>query len=89
MNELLFRWFKGARENNIPLSGPVLQEKALDFAKYLNLDEFKASNGWLESWRSRYGIRFFKVCGESANVNLNIVSEFKSILPEIVKDFDL
>jgi len=89
LNELLFRWFKGAREKNIPLSGPVLQEKALDFAKDLNLDEFKASNGWLESWRFRYGIGFFKVCGESANVNLNIVSEFKSKLPEIVKDFDL
>jgi hypothetical protein len=89
LNELLFRWFKGACGKNIPLSGPVLQEKALDFAKDLNLDEFKASNGWLESWRSRYGIGFFKVCGESANVNLNVVSEFKSKLPEIVKDFDL
>ena len=32
---------------------------------------------------------YFKVCGDSANVNLNVVSEFKSKLPEIVKDFDL
>ena len=56
LNELLFHWFKGACGKNIPLSGPVLQEKALDFAKDLNLDKFKASNGWLESWRSRYGI---------------------------------
>lgn len=45
LNELLFRWFKGAREKNIPLSGPILQEKALEFAKELNLPEFKASNG--------------------------------------------
>ena len=85
LNELLFRWFKGAREKNIPLSGPILQEKALDFAREMKLDDFKASNGWLDSWRSRYGIGFFKVCGKSSDVNLNVVSEFKAKLSEIVK----
>ena len=33
--------------------------------------------------------RFFKVCGESADVNLNVVSELKAKLPEIVKDYDI
>ncbi|CAC5403927.1 unnamed protein product [Mytilus coruscus] len=61
LNELLFRWFKDAREMKLPLSGPILQEKAMEFAQELNLLEFKASNGWLESWRLRY---MTKLCKE-------------------------
>ncbi|VDI00273.1 Hypothetical predicted protein [Mytilus galloprovincialis] len=51
LNDLVFQWFKQARAKNIPLSGPIIQEKALELAETLDLTDFKASNGWLESWR--------------------------------------
>ena len=69
LNELVYQWFKQARAKNIPLSGPIIQEKALEFAQNLDLMEFKASNGWLNSWRSKFSIGFFKICGESADVD--------------------
>ena len=35
-----------------PVSGPMLQEEALQIAKCLNPEStFKASNGWLESFK--------------------------------------
>jgi hypothetical protein len=37
----------------------------MEFVTDLKFMDFKASNGWLESWRSRFSIGFFKVCGES------------------------
>ncbi|CAG2249892.1 unnamed protein product [Mytilus edulis] len=45
LNDLVFQWFKQARAKNIPLSGPIIQEKALELAETLDLTDFKASNG--------------------------------------------
>ena len=36
INELMYEWFKTARSKNIPVSGPLLQEKALSFAAELD-----------------------------------------------------
>jgi hypothetical protein len=72
----VFKWFKQARAKNSPLSGPIIQEKAMEFANGLKFMDFKASNGWLESWRSRCSTGFFKVCGVSANVDDNVVDDF-------------
>jgi hypothetical protein len=66
LSDLVYQWFKQARAKNIPLSGPIIQEKTLEFAQNLYLVEFKALNGWLDSWRSKFSIGFFKICGESA-----------------------
>ena len=33
--------------NNIPINGPILLEKAREFAKGFNYNDFTASNGWL------------------------------------------
>ncbi|XP_063410388.1 tigger transposable element-derived protein 6-like, partial [Mytilus trossulus] len=87
LNDLVFQWFKQARAKNIPLSGPIIQEKALELAETLDLTDFKASNGWLESWRSKFSIGFFKVCGESADVDQSVVDDFKSKLENIVGDY--
>jgi hypothetical protein len=40
----------------INVSGPLLKEKALKFAKDLNKPEFKVSNGWLEAFIKRNNI---------------------------------
>ncbi|GBN15322.1 hypothetical protein AVEN_246412-1 [Araneus ventricosus] len=42
------KWFRSARAKNIPVSGVLLQEKAREVGESLELETFKASNGWLE-----------------------------------------
>jgi hypothetical protein len=83
----VFKWFKQARANNIPLNRPIIQEKAMEFVTDLKFMDFKASNGWLESWRSRFSIGFFKVCGESADVDDNVVDDFRSKIGKIVEGY--
>ena len=50
INDLVWSWFLKVRAAKIPLSGPLIQEAALEFSKKLNKPNFKASNGWLESF---------------------------------------
>lgn len=83
LNELMWDWFRQAREKSIPLSGPILQGKSLEFANQLGLTDFKASNGWLDKFKARHSIKAFKVSGESAGVDKEIVNEYRSRLPEI------
>lgn len=69
LEEALFLWFKDVRSRNIPVDGPILQQKALEFSTKLNLGkEFKASEGWIENFKHRYSISFKSIQGEAGAV---------------------
>ena len=53
INEALLKWLTSMRGNNIPINGPILLEKAHEFAKAFNYKDFAASNGWLRGWKER------------------------------------
>ena len=53
-----------ASSSNIPVGGSVLQEKANDLTKKLDITYFKASNGWVDSWEARNNVKFKAVSGE-------------------------
>lgn len=57
-------WFKDAHSQNVPVSGPMLQEKARQFADALDITGFEASAGWLHRFRERNGITWQVVSGE-------------------------
>jgi hypothetical protein len=62
----------------------LIQELALKFAKDLGVDQFKGlQNGWLQSFLKRHNIVFRTMSGESGDVNVTIVSEWKSKLPNL------
>ena len=46
-------WFASVPGNNDPINGPILLEKAHEFAKAFNQNDFAASNGWLRGWKER------------------------------------
>ena len=82
INSLTFRWFQRARSLNLPISGPLIQEKAVSFAKSLKKDSFKASNGLLNSFKTRHSISQAVFCGESDCVDDEVVQSWKSRLPD-------
>ena len=57
------------------------------FADELGIEDFKASNGWLTSWKKRYNIKQFKISGESADVDLDVIENFKKRLPDFISHF--
>ncbi|XP_067139408.1 jerky protein homolog isoform X3 [Centruroides vittatus] len=64
VNKYVWEWFQKASATHIPISGPLIQEKAREFAEFLNISSFRASNGWLDSFRKRHNIVFRSVDGE-------------------------
>jgi hypothetical protein len=70
----VWEWFTNARSKNVHTSGPVVQSEALTVARSLGNDQFKASTGWLESFKKRNNIVWNGVCGESKDVDGNVMS---------------
>lgn len=87
LDAVLFEWFTKVRANNFPISGPLLQEKALEVAGALGIENFKASNGWLEKFRLRHNIVFKSVCGEAADVCKEGATEWIERLPVLLENF--
>jgi predicted DNA-binding protein YlxM (UPF0122 family) len=88
INELTYEWFKSAIARRINVTGGLLKEKALKFAKDLNVDSFKASNGWLDSFTKRNNIVFSTMSGERGDVSDKTVEDWKSKLASLCEGFD-
>lgn len=41
----VFKWFQDVRSRNVPLTGPSIREKALEFAKMLEVKNLQVSDG--------------------------------------------
>ena len=69
VEKALLKWFTNVRDQNLPVSGPMLVTKAEEFAKRLNHPDFKCSIGWLDRFKERHNITFKKICGEAKSVD--------------------
>ena len=75
INEAVYKWYCLARQRNIPISGPLLQEEALQIAKTIDPEtKFKASNGWLESFKKRHNLKQMTITGECGDVQEETVA---------------
>ena len=53
LNKAAHKWFLILRSENVPISEPMLEEKALECAGGMNTEGFQASEGWLEKLKKR------------------------------------
>ncbi|CAF3816564.1 unnamed protein product [Rotaria sordida] len=89
INTHVYEWFTLQRSKNIPISGPILQQYARDIAQQLDEStNFRASNGWLNRFRTRYNIHFRTICGEARAVDPNTVNDWKIRLHSIIEHYD-
>ena len=92
VNLACFKWLLLQRSENIPIQihGKIIREKALEFAKELNLEKFQASDGWLHSWKARYNISLKEVSGESKSVTREMTAAWnETSLPTILSRYEL
>ncbi|KRY27146.1 tigger transposable element-derived protein 2 [Trichinella spiralis] len=60
----VYMWFLQKRALDQPISGLILQEKALDFSTKLSIDNFVASSGWPRNFQRQHCLRELKSHGE-------------------------
>ena len=87
INKLCWAWFQDKVGRGAPANGPLLQEQALQFAEDLGITTFKASNGWLDSFKKRHNITGATIVGESGGVDAGVVGDWSSRLPNIIGDY--
>ncbi len=84
----LLEWFKQVRDRNVPVHGPMLQEKAKEFAAKLKIQAFAASNGWLEGFKKRHQILFRQISGEGKAVDDDVCSDWMKQLPDLLQQYN-
>ena len=93
INEVVYQWYCLASDVMVPINGPMIREEATEIAKKLNkpaeYDGFKASSGWLECWKSHYGIKQQAVEGESGQVQTETVESWMERQRDLCKGYKL
>lgn len=89
VNEALFLWFSQAREKGMPISGPILMEKAKLLAEMMgdSYKDFGASSGWLDRWKARYGVRKLNLCGKKMSADQDAVDVFKTEFEDLIQGY--
>lgn len=83
MEKVLVEWLRQARSSGIAVDGATLKEKAESIALRCRIDDFKASDGWLDRFKKRNGVVYSRCCGERASVSLPTVEESTASRPVI------
>lgn len=90
MERALYKWFIKLREQNIPVSGIMLQEEAKIFQKKIDeTSTFVASSGWLNRFKQCYGIRLLKISGENLSFQPELVNPFIEKLRNKIEELKL
>jgi len=89
VEEAMTLWVTNALEADLVINTDILREKAEFFARSFEVNNFKASNGWISNFKKRHNMKEYVKWGEAASAPLEILDEERRKLREIIKDYDL
>ena len=73
------------KTKGVPISGTLIQEKAIQLNKVMNCDSpFIASNGWLDRFKKRHGIRQLTITGEKLSADVAAAEKYISEFAELI-----
>lgn len=72
----VYKWFVDVRSRNLPVSGPMIEQKAKDMAFLLGREDFQGGSGWLQRFKERHEIVGKAVTGESRAVDFDSVNKW-------------
>ena len=89
LDKAVYLWFIQKRSQDMPISGPVLCEKATQLHALLHVgapeSSFQASRGWLWRFCQRHGIRQLSLQGEKVSSDVSAIEPFKKELQELLE----
>ena len=88
LEDCLYCWMGQALAKQIAISDEMLISKAKDFGNLLDIKDFGYSNGWLEKFKKRHGIKVYKYMGESGNVDVNLIKDSREALKKLTDGYE-
>lgn len=88
IDDYLYKWFQHKRLKNFIITDDILRTKALDLVKEMKMNNFKASSGWLQSFKRRHQIQSFKLTGEADLIDTNVVDDFHTAVKNKLEQYD-
>ena len=90
LDQAIFKWLLVVRSRDVAVSALVFKTKAIEFAEKINVENFKASDDWLDRWIKRFSVSFKTVSGENNACTDEMVAPWKqTTLPTILSKYDL
>ena len=91
LDEALYIWFRQQREKGLPVTGPILSEKAkiLFPLIYSDVDNksFTASSGFLWRFCRRHGLKELSVQGEKASADVTAATIYLEEFPSLIEGY--
>ena len=85
----MFKWLLVVRSRDVAVSALVFKTKTTEFAEKMNVENFKASAGWLDRWRKRFTVSFKTVSGDSIGCTGEMIAPWEqTTLPTILSKYD-
>lgn len=90
LEDKLFEWYNDCRALGGYISGPMIAARAQELHKELGYtDSFTASNGWLDRFKVRNGIKLCGLREVKTESDINAVAPFKSELESLANWYNL
>ena len=77
VDEIMLKWYKMCMGRHLTVSGPMITTRGEKVAKLLGIKGFHANSGWLRNFKRRNGIAKGSLCGETGNVDQDLVKSWK------------
>ena len=90
LDQAVYKYFLNVRSQNILVSGPMLKEKAMAYARQLQIADFQGSDGWLDRWKTRHCVIFKTIAGEASSCTPEMTASWQqTTLPTILSNYNL
>ena len=86
----MFKWLLVVRSRDAAVRALVFKTKAIESAKKINVENFKAADGWLDHLKKWFNVSLKTVSGESNACTDEMVAPWEqTTLPAILSKYDL
>ena len=89
IEEAMSIWVNQQISRDLILSGPIIQEKAKEFAIIFDINDFSASGGWLNNFKRRNNLHSFKIRGKAGSAPIDEILQMRVELQEILQEYEL
>jgi hypothetical protein len=87
LDRAMLEWFTDRRSNNCVIDGWNLKLQAERYATMLQIDDFKASNGWLDRFKKRHHINSHQLSGEANDADIVAAEHWKKGLHLSIENY--